>query len=103
MNVAQISIPDRIKFCSKDVAFDTFDTLLNTLIATQIGLMIFTKSQFERPFVRGILWGKSIGDRRFHSQKVNNAEHYNDVTMGAMASHITSLTIVYSTVYSGAD
>ena len=29
--------------------------------------------------------------------------HYNDVIMGAMASPITSLTIVYSTVYSGAD
>ena len=29
--------------------------------------------------------------------------HYGDVMMGAMASQITSLTIVYSTVYSGAD
>ena len=29
--------------------------------------------------------------------------HYNDVTMGTMASQITSLTIVYSAVYSGAD
>ena len=29
--------------------------------------------------------------------------HYNDVIMGAMASQITSLTIVYSTVYLGAD
>ena len=29
--------------------------------------------------------------------------HYNDVTMSLMASQITSLTIVYSTVYSGAD
>ena len=29
--------------------------------------------------------------------------HYNDVIMGAMASQITSLTIVYSSVYSGAD
>ena len=29
--------------------------------------------------------------------------HYNDVTMSAMASQITSFTIVYSTVYSGAD
>ena len=28
--------------------------------------------------------------------------HYSDVIMGAMASQITSLTIVYSTVYSGA-
>ena len=30
-------------------------------------------------------------------------EHYNDVLMGAMASKITSLTVVYSTVYSGVD
>ena len=30
------------------------------------------------------------------------ANHYNNVTMSAMASQITSLTIVYSTVYSGA-
>ena len=29
--------------------------------------------------------------------------HYSDVIMGAMASQITSLTIVHSTVYSGAD
>ena len=29
--------------------------------------------------------------------------HYEDVIMGTMASQITSLTIVYSTVYSGAD
>ena len=29
--------------------------------------------------------------------------HYDDVIMGAMASHITSLTIVYSIVYSDAD
>ena len=33
-------------------------------------------------------------------QKVS---HYNDVIMSAMASQITSLTIVYSTNYSGAD
>ena len=29
--------------------------------------------------------------------------HYNDVIMGTMASQITSLTIVYSTFYSGAN
>ena len=29
--------------------------------------------------------------------------HYNDVIMGAMASQITSLTIVYPTIYSGTD
>ena len=31
------------------------------------------------------------------------ADHYDDVIMGTIASHITSLTSVYSTVYSGAD
>ena len=31
-----------------------------------------------------------------------DSSHYNDVRMSAMASQITSLTIVYSTVYSGA-
>ena len=34
---------------------------------------------------------------------VAKEHHYNDVTMSAMACLITSLTIVYSTVYSGAD
>ena len=30
-------------------------------------------------------------------------EHYNDVIMGTIASQITSITIIYSTVYSDAD
>ena len=34
---------------------------------------------------------------------ISQPSHYNDVIMGAMASQITSLTLVYSTVYSGAD
>ena len=34
---------------------------------------------------------------------VESYYHYNDVIMRAMASQITSLMIVYSTVYSGAD
>ena len=33
----------------------------------------------------------------------NDEKHYNDVIRSAMSSQITSLTIVYSTVYSGAD
>ena len=33
----------------------------------------------------------------------NRSQHYNDVIMGAIASQITSLTIVYSIVYSDAD
>ena len=41
------------------------------------------------------VWG------RFHS--VNYTQHYSDVIMGTMATQVTSLTFVYSTVYSGAD
>ena len=36
-------------------------------------------------------------------QQVLLSNHYNDVTMGMMASQITSLTILYWTVYSGPD
>ena len=32
-----------------------------------------------------------------------NVKHYSDIIMGTIASQITSLTIVYSTVYSDAD
>ena len=43
-----------------------------------------------------------------HSLSVNSCDifilaHYNDVIMNTIASQITSLTIVYSTVYSGKD
>ena len=37
------------------------------------------------------------------SARYTKLYHYNDVIVGAMASPITSLTFVYSTVYSGAD
>ena len=42
---------------------------------------------------------------RFHIDEIRHwlQSHYSDVTISAMASQITSLTIVYSTVYSGAD
>ena len=41
---------------------------------------------------------------KYHSTTLDytDAKHYTDVIMGTMASQITSLTIVYSTVYSGA-
>ena len=54
------------------------------------------------PFVQ---WNHQ--SRCLTAQKAGNTcelhQHYNDVIMSAMASQITSLTIVYSTVYSGAD
>ena len=46
--------------------------------------------------VTGLLWGEAGNIMVYRN-------HYSDVIMGVMASQITSLTIVYSTVYSGAD
>ena len=37
------------------------------------------------------------------SQCIGRSHHYNDVIMTVMASEITSLMVVYSTVYSGTD
>ena len=39
----------------------------------------------------------------FYDMCVSQSSHYNDGIMGVMASQITSLTIVYWTVYSGVD
>ena len=41
--------------------------------------------------------------RRLEKPMFARADHYNDVIMNTMASQITSLSIVYSTVYSGKD
>ena len=46
---------------------------------------------------------KILGCRCCHQLPRYFYDHYGDVIMGAMASQITSLTIVYSTLYSGAD
>ena len=77
-----------------------------------------TKPRYYWPFVTGIYrWAVncSFKWKRFHFLesswnlcriKVMDMWiwcHYSDVTMGAIASQITGLTIVYSTVYSGAD
>ena len=40
---------------------------------------------------------------RITERRVVMVPHYNDVIMSALAFQITSLTIVYSTIYSGAD
>ena len=46
---------------------------------------------------------KCTGIRFIRMAASSKLDHYSDVLMGTVASQITSLTIVYSTVYSGAD
>ena len=69
------------------------------------------------PFKLAILYNNSIADAHpsflleeailyelhFGKRPEPYRSHYTDVIMGAMASQITSLNIIYSTVYSGAD
>ena len=47
-------------------------------------------------------WKLHVRGNCFCRRLTNRWAHYNDVIMSAMASQITSLTIVYSIVYSGA-
>ena len=46
---------------------------------------------------------QSLTDKEVHGVSFVRSTHYNDVMMGAIAFQISSLTIVHSTVYSGAD
>ena len=55
--------------------------------------IIFTQLMWE--WSAGATWDWFPWDVTIH--------HYSDVIMAAMTSQINSLTIVYSTVYSGAD
>ena len=66
-------------------------------------------SKYKNVFVFHITSGHTEGTCDFWKTKIRLSHiistilHYNDVILSAMASQITSLTIVYSTVYSGAD
>ena len=57
--------------------------------------------EFDRNMLSGTgaWWHKELR----HQQTLYGSFHYIDVIMTTMASQITSLTVVYSTVYSGAD
>ena len=57
-------------------------------------------------YIRGLrMWQKTVFSHNIarNLSRTHARYHYDDVTMSLMASQITSLTIVYSTVYSGAD
>ena len=62
-----------------------------------------TKNMLRRLIIFNILF-LSRSDIPLHNRRIPDIQerftkHYNDVIMGAIASQITSLTIVYSTVY----
>ena len=61
--------------------------------------MIVYSKQFDIPVLTFVF----INDQPWISAWIKSISHYNDVMMGTVVSQITSLMIVYSTVYSGAD
>ena len=81
-----------------------YSDVIMSAMASEISLFRFaakkdTKAPHNWSFVRKIRWGPMDHPHRWFPI----AKHYNDVIMSAMASQITSLTIVYSIVYSDAD
>ena len=72
------------------------------------------RSQYKGNLHSSCTWGTSCSSLTFLyyattfiwyplQQARHHADHYGDVIMGSISSQITSLTIVYSTVYSDAD
>ena len=55
------------------------------------------------PFHKRVGYDTHIKGTYLTPAKLRGWKHYTDVIMGAIASQITSLTIVYTTVYSDAD
>ena len=66
-------------------------------------LSIITKLVSEVKIPNEIIAGTQGPNPPSYGEYVENLRHYNDVIMGAIASQITSFTIVFSTVYSDAD
>ena len=79
--------------------------VLNQTAARNIDVMYvhMVTSRHGNAFrITGLSWRQSSG-HWWMSLKRGQHYHYNDVIMGAIASQVTSLTSVYSTIYSSAD
>ena len=56
----------------------------------------------ELTILNGLLWIQ-LPCPGLVRKALRDKTHYSDIIMGSMASQITSITIIYSSVYSGAD
>ena len=74
------------------------DTVIHPHAVSQC--QVQPKAVWTSPHIRG---SKRRIRNLSHAQTTFVTFHYTDVIMGTMASQITSLTIVYWTIYSGAD
>ena len=72
------------------------------LQSSDLDLVKFS-TKFASQFDRCIMGYGLVRFLLRYSPSIKFGKHYNDVIMSKMASQITSLAIVYSTVYSGID
>ena len=86
------------------------DLLWDCITSDQRGLSLLCGSHFGNVWPLASNYAETMGTQKslivcmlmvFITEQV--VAHYNSIIMGAMASQITSLTIVYSTVYLGTD
>ena len=85
---------------SVTIVLSKYSTFLPAVFNTQECCKVDGSCQGEFVIVISIL----VPYYLFHIISTRDrASHYGDVVMGTVASQITSLTIVYSTVYSDAD
>ena len=61
------------------------------------------QSKWKRVVYLAIIFKRSLTKRHWSCDSHRLPSHYCDVIMGSIASQFTSLTIVYSSFYSGAD
>ena len=71
---------------------------LRPILSTVTNFSTLRPRPIGRPFLDDIFKGIFLNENVWITIK-----HYNDVIMSTMASQVTSLTIVYSSVYSGAN
>ena len=92
-------------YCKKAIRNRSISSWFTNLYNIQSNPIVRTYMRFKSDFViEPYLYPvKKLQYREAISKFRYSSHHYTDVIMITMASQITSLTIVYSTVYSGAD
>ena len=76
-------------------------------LCSWVNVLVLVKSLSLIALMIYVLWVQHLIDTYWYPLILYSCHaiviHHDDVVMGAIASQFTSLTIVYSTIYSGAD
>ena len=81
--------------------YNVFTALRSLILSSMLSLQ--SRYHYSKWRTRNCKILRNFGSSNVAYHSSSTSIHYSDVIMGAMASQITSLTSVYSTVYSGVD